>query len=53
MDSEAEAVCRQWYGSKWDSADQRDRPGEKMKEVWRKFARQAIEAIDNARRQRA
>jgi hypothetical protein len=44
-----EAVCRKWYGKKWDAPDAKDRPGEKMKDVWRKFARDAVAAIDEIR----
>lgn len=47
---EIEAVCRKWYGRKWDDPNPRERPGEKMKEVWRGFARKAVEAIDEVRR---
>ena len=45
---EIEAVCRKWYGKKWDG-DPKDQPGLKMKDVWRKFAREAVEAIDAVR----
>lgn len=45
---EVEAVCRAWYGKKWDG-DEKERPGEKMKDIWRKFAREAIAAIDRSR----
>ena len=44
-----EAVCRKWYGKKWDDPDPNNRPGEKMKDVWRNLARKAVEAIDEVR----
>lgn len=46
---EIEAVCRKWYGKRWDDPDQEKRPGEAMKEVWRGYARKAVEAIDEVR----
>lgn len=46
---EIETVCRIWYGSKWDTDDPKFKVGEKMKEVWRGYARKAIEAIDKVR----
>lgn len=46
---EIEEVCRIWYGKKWDDPDPEERPGEKMKEVWRGYARKAVEAIDKVR----
>lgn len=48
-ENEVEAICRIWYGRKWDGPI-KDAPGPKMKDVWRKFARQALEAIDNVRK---
>lgn len=44
-----EAVCRKWYGKRWDDPDPDKSPGEKMKNVWRDYARKAIEAIDAVR----
>ncbi len=32
------------YGAKWNSPKEEERPGEKMKDVWRKYARAALEA---------
>lgn len=47
--AEIEAICERWYGRKWNDADPQNRPGEKMKDVWRELARKAIEAIDAVR----
>jgi hypothetical protein len=49
MTDDIEAICRAWYGKKWDSPDPAERPGEKMKEVWRGYARKAVAAIDEVR----
>jgi hypothetical protein len=48
-EEEIEAVARWMYGKNWDSDDPKKRPGEKMKEVWRQYAKDAIEALDNFR----
>ncbi len=45
---EIEAACRGMYGKNWDGPDDK-MPGEKMKDVWRKYARLAIEAVDAIR----
>ena len=48
---EIEAAAAAIYGSGWD--DPKNAPGPKMKEVWRRYARVAIEAADNARKNTA
>lgn len=46
--AEIEAACRALYGKSWDGPEEK-MPGEKMKEVWRKLARTAIDAADSLR----
>ena len=48
-DAEVEAICTVWYGEKWNATDPKHRPPEKMKSMWRNFAKQAISTIDEIR----
>lgn len=43
---EIEVGAAGMYGKNWGSSDAGRRPGEKMKDVWREYARLAIEAVD-------
>jgi hypothetical protein len=46
---EIEAVAAGMYGKNWYSPDDQKRPGEKMKDVWRRYAKDAAEALDRFR----
>lgn len=50
-DQEIEAVCRGMYGKSWDGPAEK-MPGEKMKDVWREYAKRAIAALDEFRASR-
>lgn len=43
---EAEAAAAAMYGPNWTSKDDQKRPGEKMKDVWRRLAAAAVDGID-------
>jgi hypothetical protein len=47
-EQDVEAACRGMYGKTWDGPPDK-MPGPQMKEVWRAYARRAIEAIDEHR----
>jgi hypothetical protein len=47
-EQDVEAACRGMYGKTWDGPPDK-KPGPQMKEVWRAYARRAIEAIDEHR----
>lgn len=42
-DEMVENGCAAAYGSGWNNPDPQKRPGEKMKDVWRKLVRSALE----------
>jgi hypothetical protein len=43
-ESHIEAVAAAMYGSGWNDPDPAKRPGDKMKDVWRRYAKSAIGA---------
>ena len=44
IEDEIEAGAAGMYGKNWNSPDPEKRPGPKMKEVWRKYAKDCLEA---------
>lgn len=49
---EVEAAAAGMYGKDWNSPDPQKRPGEKMKDVWRKYAKDAIVGLEAYRNER-
>ena len=49
---EIEAAAAGMYGKHWNSPDPEKRPGEKMKDVWRRYAKDAIIGLETYRRER-
>ena len=47
-----EAGAAGMYGSKWSSPKMEERPGEKMKDVWRRYARDCLRAALPLERER-
>jgi hypothetical protein len=47
-DEDVEAACRGMYGKTWDGPPDK-MPGPQMKEVWRAYAKRAIQAVDEHR----
>ena len=45
-EEEIEAGAHGIYGKHWNSSDPERRPGDKMKDVWRRMAKDCIEAVD-------
>lgn len=45
-EQDIEAGAAAMYGKNWNSPDPEKRPGEKMKDVWRRYAKDAIEGVD-------
>lgn len=45
---EIEAGARAMYGKHWDGPPEK-MPGEKMKDIWRAYAKDAIEGVDEFR----
>jgi hypothetical protein len=48
-EDEIEAGAAGMYGKNWDNPDDQKRPGPKMKEIWRKYAKDCLEGLEKLR----
>jgi hypothetical protein len=48
-DDEIEVGAEGMYGNGWNSNDPQKRPGDRMKDVWRKYAKDCLEAAAKLR----
>jgi hypothetical protein len=47
-DQIVEIMAEAMYGKKWNDQDQNKRPGERLKDVWRKYCSDALTGLEQA-----